>query len=57
MPAKVAKMGGKYRVVEANTGHLVKRDGRAVDGGGKSSKAAAQKQATAINLHNRKRGK
>lgn len=57
MPAKVAKRGDKYRVVEAKTGQLVKRGGTAVDGGGHATKAAAQKQANAINVPAGKRRK
>lgn len=50
MPVKVMKRGAKFRVVESRSGRIAKnRSGTAVDGGGKASKAAAQKQATAIN--------
>jgi hypothetical protein len=50
MPAIVAKRGGKWRVVEKGTGKLVTKNNKAVDGGGHSSKKAAQAQATAINI-------
>lgn len=50
MPAKVKKVGNKYRVVEADTGKLVTRGGSAVDGGGHKTRAAAQRQASAINI-------
>jgi hypothetical protein len=50
MPAKVAKRGGKFRVVEARTGRIVKnKAGTAADGGGHRSRARAQAQARAIN--------
>lgn len=48
MPAKVQERNGKWRVVEPS-GNLVKRNGKAVDGGGHESKAQARKQARAIN--------
>lgn len=51
MPAKVVKRGNKFRVVEPN-GKLVKRsNGKAVDGGGHTSKDKAQRQANAINAN------
>lgn len=49
MPATVKKTGDVWRVVEADTGQLVKRSGTAVDGGGHDSKAGAEAQARAIN--------
>ncbi|KKM94067.1 hypothetical protein LCGC14_1202090 [marine sediment metagenome] len=57
MPVETKKIGGKWRVVEANTGKLAKRNGRAVDGGGHGSegKAVAQVQAINISLHERKK--
>lgn len=55
MPATVKKKGEKYRVVEIATGNLVKKNGRAVDGGGHASKAAATKQAQAINISQSKK--
>jgi hypothetical protein len=52
MPAKVQKRKGKYRVVEPG-GKLVKNNsGTPVDGGGHSSKEAAQRQAAAVNSDN-----
>jgi len=58
MPLKVSKRGDKFRVVEADTGHIAKNQaGTALDGGGKKSKSAAQKQASAVNISQaRKRG-
>ena len=54
MPAVVQFRGGKYRVVEED-GTLVKnRAGTAVDGGGHGTKAAAQRQANAINASKEK---
>ena len=50
MPVTVVKRRGKWRVVETRTGRLAKnRAGTPVDGGGHRSKAAAAKQARAIN--------
>lgn len=55
MPVKVAKRGGKFRVIEASSGKVARakrksgKPGRARDGGGKSSKGAAQRIANAIN--------
>lgn len=55
MPVKVAKRGGRFRVVEAASGKLATAktksgaSGKPRDGGGKSSRAAAQKIANAIN--------
>lgn len=51
MPATVQMKGGKWRVVEAETGHVVKRNGTSVDGGGFDSKEKAKKQAQAINAN------
>lgn len=52
MPVKVAKRGDKFRVVEASTGKIAKNSaGTAVDGGGKDSRAAAARQARAINAN------
>ena len=50
MPAKVAKRGNKYRVIESKTKNLVKNPaGTAVDGGGHTTKGQAQAQANAVN--------
>lgn len=49
MPVKAAKKGKAYRVVEADTGKIAKKGKKAVDGGGHATKAAAQRQAQAIN--------
>ncbi len=52
MPATVAQKGSKYRVVEASSGELVRNaEGTPVDGGGHSTKTAAEKQAAAINAN------
>lgn len=51
MPATVAMKGGKWRVVEADSGRIVKRNGTSVDGGGFDSKEKAQAQAKAINAN------
>lgn len=51
MPVKTVKRGGKYRVVEAATGKIAKNAaGTALDGGGKASKTAVEKQASAVNI-------
>lgn len=51
MPATVAMRNGKWRVVEADSGHVVRRNGTSVDGGGYDSKEKAQAQAKAINAN------
>jgi len=58
MPVIVKKRGDKFRVIESDTGRIAKNQaGTALDGGGKKSKAAAQKQASAVNISQaRKRG-
>jgi len=58
MPVKVTKRGKKFRVVESDTGRIAKNAaGTPLDGGGKASKAAVQRQATAVNISQaRKRG-
>ena len=54
MPVKTVKRGDKFRVVESRTGKLCKnKAGTPCDGGGFSSKAAAQRQASAINIRER----
>ena len=54
MPATVAKRGEKYRVVEGD-GSLVKNNsGTPVDSGGHATRAAAVRQAQAINANKRK---
>lgn len=58
MPATVAKRGGKFRVVEASNGKIVKnKAGTAVDGGGHKTKARAAAQARALNVPPSKRRK
>ena len=57
MPAQVMKLNNKYRVVEPN-GTIVKNaKGGPVDGGGHSTRAKAQAQASAINASQAERGK
>ena len=58
MPLTTKKRGDKYRVIEQDSGHIAKNAaGTALDGGGKKSKAAATKQAQAVNISQaRKRG-
>lgn len=57
MPAVARFVGNKYRVVEASTGKPVKNTkGTAVDGGGHNTKAAAERQARAINARKEKSG-
>jgi hypothetical protein len=58
MPVTVKKVGNRYRVVEADTGNIVKnKAGTAVDGSGHGTKAAAMQQAKAINASLGKRGR
>lgn len=50
MPVKVVRKDGKFRVVEAATGKVVKSSGgKAADGGGHANKSMADAQARAIN--------
>lgn len=53
MPAFTVKRGSMHRVVHkvGNRTLLVKKDGKAVDGGGHKSKKAADRQARAINAN------
>jgi len=51
MPATAAMRNGKWRVIEADTGELVKQHGSPVDGGGHKTKKQAQDQAKAINAN------
>ncbi len=56
MPAKVERRGNKYRVVEAETGRLVRnRRGTPVDGGGHATLKKAREQAAAINISQRRK--
>lgn len=55
MPVKVEKMGSKFRVVE-KSGRVAKNAaGTAVDGGGHSTRKAAESQAAAINSKTEKK--
>lgn len=58
MPVKVTKRGDKFRIIESETGKIAKnKGGTAIDGGGKKSRSAVQKQASAVNISMaRKRG-
>ena len=57
MPYEIRKKGDKYRLVDKN-GRIVKnKDGTPIDGGGKNSKAAVQKQNAAIAASERRRNK
>ncbi len=50
MPVIVRRRRGKFRVVEAGSGHIAKSSkGNAADGGGHIVKAKADRQARAIN--------
>lgn len=49
MPVKIAKRGNKYRLVEKDGKIAKTKTGKAVDGGGKASKAELAKQQRAIN--------
>ena len=49
-------MSGKWRVVEKSSGKVVKnRGGKAADGGGHASQAAATRQMQAINISQAKK--
>lgn len=50
MPARVRKVGDKFRIVEPD-GTLITKGGTPVDGGGHTTRARAQAQAAAINLN------
>lgn len=50
MPARVRKVGDKFRVVEPD-GTLIMKGDTAVDGGGHATRAQAMAQAQAINLN------
>lgn len=52
--ATVQKRGNKFRVVEPDSGRLVRRGGTPVDGGGHRSKAKAKRQARAIEANTRR---
>ena len=49
MPVTCRKRDGKWRVVEASTGRIAKKGGKAVDGGGHRSREACARQSRAIN--------
>ena len=58
MPVTTKKIGGKYRVVESESGQIAKnRSGTPVDGGGHKTADRATAQARAINASLQKRGK
>ncbi len=57
MPVKVAKRGKLFRVVEVDTGKLARNVAGTPVSEGAKTKAAAQRQASAINISQaRKRG-
>lgn len=57
MPVYVEKRKDKYRLVEPSGSIAKNKSGTAIDGGGHVSKAAAQKQATAVNINLHKKKK
>lgn len=58
MPAVVRKEGKKFRVVDDDTGQVLKNAaGTSADGGGHTSEAAADRQARAINRSLSRAGK
>ncbi len=57
MPVKVAKRGKLFRVIETDTGKLAKNAAGTSVSKGTKTRAAAQRQASAINISQaRKRG-
>jgi hypothetical protein len=50
MPATARRIKGKWRVAESDGTIVLNKSGTPVDGGGHASKAAASRQATAINI-------
>jgi hypothetical protein len=58
MPLIVRKRGGKYRILESETGRIARgRTGTVLDRGGSRSATFLRKQAAAINIAQaRKRG-
>jgi len=64
MPFKAKKIGGKWRVVKAETGKIEHHDtkrgketGKPVDGGGYATRREAMAQAAAMNISLVKRGR
>lgn len=56
MPTAVKKIRGKYRVVEKNTGKILKtHKGNARDGGGHKSRAKAESQSAHIDGRKKKK--
>ena len=55
MPLSIKKRGGKYRIVEPDGKIAKNQANKAIDGGGKATKAAVQRQITAINISKGKR--
>lgn len=51
MPARVRKVGAKFRIVEPDGTLITRSNGDAVDGGGHTTRAQAMAQAQAINLN------
>jgi len=57
MPVKVVKRGGKFRVIDTDTGKLARNAAGTPVSKGAKIKVAAQRQASAINISQaRKRG-
>ena len=57
MPVCVRKYMDKWRIIECDSGHIVMRNGKAVDGGGHKTKEKAAAQQRAINTSLSKKGK
>lgn len=56
MPVTVKRMKDKYRVVDADTGQIVKSvNGKPIDGGGHSFEAKATRQCEHVNCVKDKR--
>jgi len=52
MPVTVKRLKDKYRVVDADTGRIVKSvNGKPVDGGGHSFEAKCARQCEHVNFH------
>lgn len=58
MPVEVRRKGGKYRLVEAETGEIAKTPkGNPRDGGGHKSRGPVAAQARIINEYLREKGR
>lgn len=56
MPVKVAKRGKLFRVIESNTGKLARNTKGTPVSKGAKTRAAAQRQASAINISQARKG-